>query len=152
MVKLKKIKVNFANNLFWKQPSLITYFRGYAFGYIPYHSLKELVVQNKLLTCNCYFSFNRLQEKNYPFFNQLFALKKLTFRLSSQILNQINKQGFVYEQLNESLRWLWDHKTLNWIHKGFIPFVDLSFLIDHFSNQKQLLTLTWHKNQFITLS
>lgn len=151
----KKIKVNFINDLFWLAPSISNYFKGSRFGYIPYKTLEDLVKNNNLLNLNCYFSFNRLGEKNYDFFNSLYRLKEFKFRLGKDTVYKINKEGLVDDlSVDDSLIIRWDNKALKFIKNGYIPFYGKDWYIKNFvdikkpEEENKQKIITWDKKEF----
>lgn len=158
MSNIKKIKVNYANNIFWLAPKFSSYFRTFSFGYQPYRTLEDLVDKNNLLNFDCYFSFNRLGEKNYDFFNSLYRLRKFKFRLGKDTVYKINKEGQVDDtSINDSLIIRWDKKTLKYIMNGYIPFFSQDWYIKNYIDGKNLevenkkIIITWSKKEFIEL-
>ncbi|MDE5553204.1 MAG: hypothetical protein K2I67_01510 [Malacoplasma sp.] len=151
----KKIKVNFVNNLFWLAPKISSYFRGRRFGYIPYKTLEELITKNDFLKFDFMFSFNRLGEKNYDFFNALYRLRKFQFRLGKDMVYKISKEGFVDDNsVNESLIIRWDLNSLKTIQNGYIPFYSEEWYIQNFikdkvsEETKEKIIITWDKKEF----
>lgn len=155
MSSIKKIKINFVNNVFWLAPSFSSYFKGFRFGYAPYRTLEDLVKKNNLLNLDCYFSFNRLGEKNYDFFNSLYRLREFKFRLGKDTVYKINKEGQVDDNsINDFLIIRWDKKTLKFIMNGYIPFYSQNWYIQNYVNGKNLeeenkkIIITWNKKEF----
>ena len=154
MIYKKKIKVNFINNLFWLAPKISTYFIGRQFGYIPYKTLKDLIVKNDLLESDFIFSLNGLGEKNYVFFNTLFQLRKFEFRLSKEVIYKIIKYGYVDDNsIHKLLVIRWDSNSLKFIKKGYIPFYSKDWYIKKFIDNKNLekhekIIINWNEKEF----
>ncbi|MCF0218127.1 MAG: hypothetical protein HUJ42_03760 [Malacoplasma sp.] len=147
-----KFKVNYVNDLFWLAPNFSSYFHMFSYGYKPFKSLFDLVKINNLTDTNGYFSFNALNAKNYDFFNTLYNIKKLSFRINKEVLYKIENQGFVEDYCcDQNLCIIWDKKSLKWIQKGYLPFYNKEYLINQFCKNEQVVKITWEKKKFITV-
>lgn len=146
-----KAKVNYANGLFWLAPQLSSYFRGQKYGYSPFKNLVSLVKQAGLERLDLRFSFNRLDEACYGFFNDLWRIKGLAFRLNDENLKKIAAQGCVEDAtIHPRLIVRWDEKSLKSVRKGNIPFYSPEwFRVGHVPTDKtKTAVVSWIKKDF----
>lgn len=147
----KKAKVNFVNNLFWLSPQISSYIRGQRFGYQPYKNLVSLVKQARLEHLDLLFSFNRLGEACYNFFNDLWRIKELAFRLNDENVKRIARSEVVIDtSLHARLRVQWDEASLKSVRNGNIPFYGYEWYELNFvpTDPHKGAIIAWRKKAF----
>lgn len=150
---MQRIKINFVNDKFWFNPSLITTSKR-LWAPRPYKNLKKLLVVEKLWDKDLVIDLNG--DADHKILRQLLQYKDNPFKIKKEDFLQITKVGFVDIKLNKSKIYLrFDKKGFNLLKKGILPFYQYYYLRSlrpKNTPNSELTYLIWRKDGFSEIS
>lgn len=126
----KTIKINHLSSGYWLVPSFLRIFSARKSQAVIKHSktLEGLLEKNKLINDDFTISLNG--DKQFKAFNQMAKLKELTFFINQDVLNKIDKLGYVDFEVIPNLILRYTFKSLQAIYAGYIPFYSKNYFIE----------------------
>lgn len=118
----KTIKINHLSSGYWLVPSFLKIFSARKSQAVIKHSktLEGLLEKNNLMNDDFTISLNG--DKQFKMFNQMAKLKELPFFINNEVLNKIDKEGYVDFEVIPNLILRYTFKSLQAIYAGYIPF------------------------------